>query len=141
MPTYATRAFVEAYPVAVPAGAPGDALVLRAEREVDSILGPWPPDPTTGLKVDPSRLYQWQRDALSRAVAAQAEYLVAVGPASMVAPTPAVKSIAGPDFTETYADTGSGSSSSSGPILGPRVIAELAPIAELFRARGVRGRP
>lgn len=129
---YTTRADVEAYPVTLPAGAAGDRLVEAAERDVDSVLGTYPRDPSTGLKWDPALLYPWQADALARAVAAQAEYLVEVGPATV---TPAAKSIKGPDFELDYGDAGAGR-----PRIGPKVARELEPIADLVRVVGARAR-
>lgn len=133
MPTYTTRADVEAYGVTLPAGAEGDRLVDRAERDVDNLLGPYPRDPDTGLKWDVARLYDWQAAALARAVAAQAEYLVAVGPAALVTPSATV--VKGPDFELTY-DT----AAAARPAVGPRVALELAPIADLIRITGARAR-
>lgn len=129
---YTTRADVEAYPVTLPAGAAGDRIVEAAERDVDALLGPYPRDPATGLKWDPARLYDWQAAALARAVAAQAEYLVELGPAGV---TPAATTVKGPDFELTF-----DSAAAARPRVGPKVARELEPIADLVRVVGARAR-
>ena len=107
----------------------------RATLEVDLLLGPWPRDSETGLKVIPAELYGWQADALARATCAQAEYLIEVGPAGRVRPQ--ASRIAGPDFTVEY-DLAAGGPA---PRLGPKVAGELEPLRALLRPAPVRARP
>lgn len=66
------------------AGLPADddaveALIARAERRVDLVLGPHPIVEATGLKVDPATLTGSQADALARAVGASVEHELLVG--------------------------------------------------------------
>jgi hypothetical protein len=57
-----------------------ERLLQRAERRVDGVLGPYAPDSTTGLKLNPSSLTTVQKAALSRATCAAAEHELAMGP-------------------------------------------------------------
>jgi hypothetical protein len=55
-----------------------EALLSRAERVVDLVLGPIPRDEATGRKLDPADLTDAQRDALSRATCAAALHELAL---------------------------------------------------------------
>jgi hypothetical protein len=55
-----------------------EALLVRAERTVDLVLGPIPRDEATGRKLDPADLTDAQRDALSRATCAAALHELAL---------------------------------------------------------------
>lgn len=104
-------------------------LLERAQRDVDNYLGPLQPRLEDGLKLDPTILEDWEADALSRAVCAQAEYLFVRGPQATVAGR-VVKDEEGPDFKAQYEDTGA---AAAGSLIGPRVAIELAPIRHLRR--------
>lgn len=135
MPTYASAAQIEALlpGVDVTDAAAFDRLIERAERDVDDLLGPWPRSVQLGgLKWDLSRLDAWQADAVRRAVAAQVEYLLAVGEHTFVTPTPTRTK--GPDFEVEYGDGG------QRPRHGPRVAVELAPVRDLVTVNGARAR-
>jgi hypothetical protein len=86
MATYASEKDLAAYvadnPEVQPPGEPEalERLLERAERAVDGVLGPYTPDPETGLKLDLSSLTNAQKAALSRATCAAAEYELVVGP-------------------------------------------------------------
>jgi hypothetical protein len=58
-----------------------EALLERAEKRVDTFLGPYPAQPVTGLKLDPASLTAEQRTALARATAACGEHELLVGSA------------------------------------------------------------
>jgi hypothetical protein len=85
-PIYASvaemRVYVEDNP-AVAAVLGDDAtverLLERNEHRVDGVLGPYPIDPDSGLKLNPTDLTTPQKDALSRATCAAAEHEVMVG--------------------------------------------------------------
>lgn len=112
-----------------------DALVDRAARDVDSLLGPIPVDHDTGAKLDPDALHSHELSALKRAVAAQVEHLLAVEAAREAGPRQ--KSVAGPDFKIEYADDGSAGTDSR---YGPRTASELEPLAWRV-SRTARARP
>jgi hypothetical protein len=139
VPTYATADDVAAYiPGLVIDDAAGfDELIERAERDVDRLLGAYPRQPSTGLKLEPSRLYAWQAAALARAVSAQAEYLLAVGPDADVTPSPTPAKVSGPDFAIDYVQDGATASAG----IAPKVARELEPLRSLLRPRAVRARP
>jgi len=61
-----------------------EALILRAEEDVDRILGPYLRDPVTGRKLIPNLLTAAQRDALARATCAAAEFRAAQGEDTLV---------------------------------------------------------
>lgn len=132
-PVYASTAEVEALieGLVVDNLVAFERLVMRAERDVDSLLGPLGRYSDTGLKVNPADLEEWAADALKRAVAAQVEHLIAVGPANVAAP--AAKRTKGPDFEVEHGDGG------AAPRIGPLVPHELAPLRPYFR-RGARAR-
>lgn len=141
MPTYAQVEDVEAY---IEGWVTGDAGELeraleRAERDVDSILGPIPISrfSTTGLKLDPTALLAWEAAALARAVCAQFEYRHHQTDAHLAAGR-VTQSESGPDFSVTYA--AGASSSSGGPALvGAKVRVELEPIRHLRRLTATMG--
>jgi hypothetical protein len=54
------------------------AVLMRAERRVDALLGPIPVQPDTGLKLDPAALTPEQQNALARATAAMGEHELTV---------------------------------------------------------------
>jgi len=105
-------------------------LLQRAERDVDAILGPVPRRQlsTTGLKLDPTVLRDWEARALSRAVCAQAEWRFYRGEAELAAGRQ-TKIEQGPDFKVEYAD---GDTKASG-LYAPKLRVELEPIAHLRR--------
>jgi hypothetical protein len=131
MPTYATSAELTDYVADTPAAASLptdlDALLGRAERDVDSILiTPVPGGrETTGLRVDPASLPDWQAQALSRATCAQAEYRVTMGEEFFVRAQH--DRVYGPDFR----------TDGQLPHIGPKVERELAGTG-LVRTEGVR---
>ena len=84
--TYATSADLAAYvadnaEVSAPSAA--DALLERAERDVDRVVGPWPVF-SNGRKFDPPALTAPQRAALSRATCAAAEFRLTIGESELV---------------------------------------------------------
>lgn len=135
MATYATQADLEAYidglDVSDPAGL--EKIIQRAERDIDDLFGPYTPLPATGLKLDPSLLEQWERDALADAVAAQAEHRIILGEAAIAAaPGRGVTSVRGPDFARTY-----GKGGGAPKRYGPKVASEMSRLRHL-RPMGVR---
>lgn len=137
MPTYAQAADVEAYIEGWVTGDPDelDRDLERAERDVDSVLGPIPiaVNSTTGLKLDPTILTDWEAAALARAVCAQFEYRYHQGAATLAAGR-VTKTEKGPEFEVTYQDAPA--SAGGGPLLiGSRVRIELEPIRHLRRLR------
>jgi hypothetical protein len=123
VPTYATQADLEAYVEGdLDAGLDVDALLERAERDVDALLVlplRCPDgtvvlmDPGLTLKLDPVALPAGTRQALADAVCAQAEYRLAMGPAFFVKGQYA--EVTGPEF-QTKGKL---------PRIGPKVRAEL----------------
>lgn len=123
MATYATAEQVTALIPGLTIDDPAafEATLQRAERDVDGVLGAIRPRDDTGLKLAPAELLQWERDALAAVVAAQVEWLLSNPRAGMDRP---VQSVSGPDFSQTYANGGSG-------LIGPRVATELRRINHL----------
>jgi len=113
------------------------ALLARAERDVDRVLGPLPARADTGLKLDPATdLTVPQRAALARAVSEQALWLLR---GAIMDPTPerAVKKVTGPDFSTEYDTAPVANGATVDRHLAPGVGRELAPLAWLrpFGAR------
>lgn len=100
--TYASAAALTSYTDAqLPDGE--DAvreLLERAERDVDRLLGRYEVL-ATGRKLDPATLTAAQREALSRATCAAAEYRLLMGPQFFVAGQ--FERSAGPDFSSVGA--------------------------------------
>lgn len=140
-PLYTSRAAFEAYvegwvtddPVAL------DRLLMRAERDVDALLGAWQPREDTGLKLAPDELLPWEADALSRTVCAQAEhrFVTTEGALRGETQTAALRRIKGPDFEKEYAT--SVAAPKAPARYGPKVRQEITPIAHL-RMLGARAR-
>lgn len=130
--TYTTVEDFEAYPPGWVTDNVGALTLLleRAERAVDAILGPIPRDSTTGLKLDPTQLLDWEAEALSRAVCAQAEYLFTIGTTGDIVPR--AGKIKGPDFEQDF----TGTPGVPVPSIGPKVKMELEPIHHLRRLSG-----
>lgn len=135
MATYATQADYEAYvegwqTIDVAAL---ERLLRRAERDIDYLLGPGVPL-ETGLRLDPTTLTAWERNALSRATCAQAEWRYTVTEPVLAgeSPGPELKAIKGPDFTKEYAVQGSPAPAR----FGPKVRQELTAIAHLRNLSG-----
>jgi hypothetical protein len=143
--TYATIddyiAYVEGY---VPGGATEQAALerelLRAERDIDRVLGPIHRDTTTGLKVDPTLLLGWERAALARAVCAQARYRITSAMSTGLVAA-GVTEEQGPDFRVKYASPAmAGGVAAATGRLALVVADELEPLSFL-RPRGARARP
>lgn len=80
MPTYATQAEFEAYTALRPTVGTVNNLLEKAERYIDQALGRYARvDTTTGLKLNPAVLLDYQQTALSNATCAQAVYMIAKG--------------------------------------------------------------
>ena len=108
-----------------------ERILVRAQRDVDRVLGPWPRREDTGLKLDPATdLTVEQRAALARAVAVQAHYRILKGE-GLATPDRIAKKVSGPDFAIEYADAPNGVQSPSSGLLSPLLAAELAPLAWL----------
>jgi hypothetical protein len=129
-PTYATAEDFEAY---VPGWVTDNeaalkAILVRAERDVDLILGLWDLDPVTGLKWTPAtELASYEAAALRDATCAQAEYRIALGADFFVTPRP--RRVSGPDFTEEW--------DQAQPHIGPKVWIELARAPRLRKPVGL----
>lgn len=119
-PVYADAADFEAY---VPGWTTNvqvdlEAILEQAERDIDSIIPGYIPQ-ANGLKFgDPHganelALRSYQVDALTRAVCAQAEYRIAMGPDFFVMPQ--YDSVTGPDFATV----------GRAPMIAPKVWREL----------------
>src|SRR5690349_18452099 len=86
MPTYATADDLQAYVTGNPAVTLPqdiDALLERAERRVDALVGPHDRD-STGRKFVVNELTTAQAAALSRATCAAAEHELLAGPSTIV---------------------------------------------------------
>lgn len=131
MATYCTVAeFSAAIPFFVVDDADSLELVIQqAERDVDMALGPGWRSPTTGLKITPLTLVEYRKNALSRAVAYQAEYRMIKGDAFFVSFRP--ESQSGPD----------GSITGQEPFIAPKASMELAygNLYRLVTGHGKRG--
>lgn len=141
MATYATIADFEAHvegwdtqnPVAL------ERILVRAERDVDRVLGPLRRRTDTGLKLDPATdLTTPQREALARAVAEQALWRINGGEGSTTSNAGrSQKRVKGPDFEVEY-EAAAAAYSPDTP-LAPGVERELEPLAWL-RPTGARAR-
>lgn len=138
MPTYAQAADVADYIEGWVAGDPYelDRQLERAERDIDAILGPIPRSSTTGLKLDPSALQDWEAAALARAVCAQFEYRHLRGPDELVGAAGTITAEKGPDFERQYATPSRITGVLPVGLYGPKVRVELEPIAHLRRLSG-----
>lgn len=152
MPTYITSASTNVYATATDLEAHDlaglvtslaltptrvDAILARAERDIDRVLGPLPRNATTGLKLNPATdLAVHEQRALARAVSEQALWLLR-GSLLDVTPERAVTHISGPDFATDY-DTPTAGATTERP-LAPGVARELEPLARL-RPTGARAR-
>lgn len=121
MPTYTTQAACLAYipglVITDPAGF--DKTIEEAERAVDVLLrARGQRNLLTGLMVTPSLLEPWRVAALSRATAAQVQFMLSPEFKSVDA---GVKAATGPDFSVTYADRAGGDDAR----IGPKVKREL----------------
>lgn len=139
MATYANianfEAYVEGWTTTDPAAL--ERILERAERDVDRVLGPLRRRDDTGLKLDPLELTEPHRDALARAVSAQAYHRIKRLGEGTGGATPAKKRVKGPDFETEYAD--------GPPVVGngrlaPEVADELEPL-DFLRPSGARARP
>lgn len=141
MATYATRADFEAYIEGWTTTDPAalDRILIRAERDVDRVVGPLPMDPTTGLKLVPANLTAAERAALARAVSAQAYYRIQRGEGTG-GEQRALSSVKGPDFEVEYAETPTGAERRAAQLISPLVAQELEPLRYL-RPTGARARP
>lgn len=144
MATYATVAEFEAYVEGWTTTNPDalEALLRKAERDVDRLLGPLPPRQDTGLKLDPAAdLYPYEREALARAVSAQAYHRHQRGDA-LTTPERQASKIDGPDFSITYADGGNPATAAAlqAGLLSPLLAGELEPLRRLRLTSG-RARP
>lgn len=125
MPTYATAADVAAV-TDLAEDDVTDELIERAERELDEVLGPIAVRTDTGLKLNPDSLLAYERKALARAVAVQAEHIAANAPTG----ERTVVEEAGPDFRLKYAEDAAPAGTGR---FSPRLPTELAPIRHLRR--------
>lgn len=128
MPTYAgaelLRAYCAASGVVLPATAAElDALIERAERDIDRLLGPYPIDPLTGLKLDPLEVTPAQAGALARATCAAAEYRVAVGEDAWIEARDGLTAVGGLSFDLRPL-----------PRVAPKALEELSGHALLLRS-------
>lgn len=142
MATYATVADFEAHIEGwvTTDSAALERVLVRAERDVDRVLGPLPRDPDTGLKLIPADdLTPAQRAALARAVSTQAYHRLTELGEGTGGTEPARKRVKGPDFEVEYAESATASSGGTG-LLAPGVALELEPLKHL-RPTGARARP
>jgi hypothetical protein len=149
MTAYATRDQFAAYVPGWVTDSPDalDALLERASRDIDLILGPIAivTDATSdylGFKLDPTQLLGWEAKALANATCAQAEHLwrtevhrQGVVEASSTNGGARVKSEAGPEISITYdlstSSTAATDYRDADRDYGPKVKRELGPIAHL----------
>lgn len=114
-----------------------ERLIADAERSIDGLLGPGRPLDATGLKVDPSKLPDWARLALVRAVARQVQW-VHSQPAEQLAgnvPVP-LASVKGPEFEEAYAVSAT-TRPEAPELVGRLAIEELRALAPFLRRTAV----
>lgn len=117
MPTYATAADVKTYTEVSSLDALTDpqidALIEKAERDIDNAVGVHDVNPDTGLKFTPLTLETRDVDSLMRATCAQAEYRHVMGAEFFIRPQ--YESVNGPEF----------STNGKLPIVGPETWKEL----------------
>lgn len=119
-PTYTTLQDVATWlGMDVPASGSADeakliGLINRAESDVEGIIS-WPGsrDEANHRMVLTSELSEWDKEALSRAVCAQVEYRMEMGPKFFIRAQ--FDQVSGPDFSH----------SGKLPTIGPRVWVEL----------------
>lgn len=135
MSTYATledlKSYVEGNGIQLPSDPQLQRVLDRAERDVDSIAGPWPiVDTTTGRKFDPAALVEFQATQLRFATCAQAEYRLLQGETFMAKSQHQMVRLE---------DDQGGSEFRAGqlPYIGPKVVRELA-LGGLVRTSGVQ---
>jgi hypothetical protein len=144
MAVYATVSdfvdYVDGYVAPAPPE-PLERILVRAQRDVDRVLGPFTRRTDTGLKLDPATdLNVHERAALARAVCAQARYRMRLGLEELALPAPVVVEEQGPDFRVKYATSSSASAAAPTAgtgLLSPEVKLELEPL-EWLRPRGAR---
>lgn len=83
-----------------PEGDDAEALIERAELDVDRALGPLDRDPITGLKLDPATLTTPQRAALARATCAAAEFRLTQGEEDLVGADDGISSVGSLSFRD-----------------------------------------
>lgn len=98
MPTYATRADCSAYieGLVINDTVAFDRLIDRAERDIDSAVGAYAIDETTGRKFVPTTMTARNKDDLRDATCAQVEYRLEMGEEFFIRPQ--YKSVKGPEF-------------------------------------------
>ena len=115
MPTYATRADCTTYieGLTINDATAFDRLIERAERDVDSAVGAYPLDETTGMKFTPGTMTARDKSDLRDAVCAQVEYRLEMGEEFFIRHQ--YKNVKGPEF-ETEGQL---------PKIGPKTWMEL----------------
>lgn len=140
MTPYATEADLTDYApdYVEPDPAKTTALLERATRDVDNLLGPRRAIATgtyAGLKLDPTTLAGWEAEALARATSAQAAYLWRIEQARAADSAGAVVAREkGPDFEVQYATPTTRLQAAIGPgsgLYAPNLGIELSAIAHL----------
>lgn len=126
MATYATQTDFEAYSEGWVTTDPAalERYLVRAEGDVDSILGYHGDLSAAGRKVDPTLLTQFERDVLRDATCAQCEYRLSMGDAFFIRDQH--QSVSGPQFSH------------QGTLqrIGPKTFAELNRAPSLRNAWG-----
>jgi hypothetical protein len=101
MATYATVEEFIGYTAHLPVTMPEaeiEALLVRAERDVDALLG-WPPVATDTPRVDLDSLTEFERGKLRRATCAQAAFRVLRDESSLVEGPDGIASVDGLSFS------------------------------------------
>ena len=132
MATYATAAELKTYAPSLEnlADEPAEALLDRAERDVDRAIG-GPTHPDRRRRLDPEELTDPQQEALSRAACAAAEFRAAQGEAKLI----------GADDGVTEAGSVTIAPRASLPRVGPKLREELAGFALTMRSGTVTPPP
>lgn len=135
-PLYATgvdfTAYVEGWTTTDAAAL--DRLLERAERDVDGLFRNLPIIPSgtfAGRRFDKTKLLVYEREALARAVCAQAEYRWTIGEEELAGGQPT--KVKGPDFEVEHAAGPDGARRR----YSPKLRNELAGL-DRFRQRGAR---